>query len=74
MWTLLYLLIGIIAAAYASRPAWRRVSLGPQRTRLWMLCAVMVFAWPGVAVLAFADRKRTVQEYVNEWLFEDSSK
>jgi ABC-type amino acid transport system permease subunit len=73
MWTLLYLLIGVIVAVYASRPAWRRVSPGKQHTRLWQVCVVMVLAWPGVAILALCDTKLTVRQYVDQWVFEDST-
>lgn len=67
MITVGYLLFGVILCGAVLGYFWCRV---PERHhgRLVLMSAAVVVAWPGVLILALADRKLTTFDYLNQWL------
>jgi hypothetical protein len=67
MITVSYLLVGVVLACVVAGYFWPKVS-ADSHSRLVALAAIVAVAWPGAAILALADRKRTVIDYLSQWL------
>jgi uncharacterized membrane protein YraQ (UPF0718 family) len=68
--TLIYLLFGVLIAGVVVGYFWRRVSAN-RHGRVLILGAAVVVAWPGILLLALADRKLTTADYLTQWLSSD---